>query len=743
VQANHRLRGGTKTTSDADSQHFVAQIDQVEIFELYEDRAIEAQHVLGAITATPEFDTFVVDPLLAEGDEGLRRVRFEQANGWWQRLRVTGEEDDTITFEALTQAARAPMRLMATQRGLVDRFVERALETTADDPRLGQTLFELLVPNDFKPYAPDRRKLALMLNPRAAAIPWELMRDGFDRSPEPLSVSTGMIRQLQVADERLQVLRAPSATALVIGNPIVSDQRFPSLAGAAAEATSVATVLGEQRYDVQLLLEEAADPTSVLTAVHERPWRILHLAAHGVFKFDTGDGREPVSGLVLDDGIFFTAAEADQLRHVPELVFINCCHLGQTRGDASPRVAFHKLAANLATQFIRIGARAVVAAGWAVDDAAAKTFATAFYREMLRGQLYGDAVLTARSETYRRHGSTNTWGAYQCYGDPSFSLFTGTTAWPEDAFVSPHELTVWLEGQARAARQSGTSDELVAALERREAATPASWWCSASLSATAGDAFSQAGQFEKAIDYYERALDAEKATAPMAALEQLANCRVRFAGQLIRHDPPDTDRAKALLKQAEDSLRLLLDIGKTSERYALLGGAMKRRALLPGVKDARRRDALSKMSTAYKMAYDVSCEKGNPAAYALANEIAAEVVLSWHAENGDGHGADLKGLVSELRQQADALTSTRTDTFNLSAAADAELLGALVDRNADDAAWARVEEAFTRVLSRGATPRVRDSMRGQLRFLRQMAENVLPAGEGVVERLDRLDRSIG
>ena len=197
---------------------------------------------------------------------------------------------------------------------------------------------------------------------------------------------------------------------------------------------------------MQLLLEEAAHPMAVLSAVHDKAWRILHLAAHGVFEFDAG-GNEPVSGLVLDNGIFFTAAEADQLRHVPELVFINCCHLGQTRGDGAPQVPFHKLAANLATQFIKMGARAVIAAGWAVDDAAAKTFASAFYRLMLDGELYGDAIRQARRDTYFAHGETNTWGAYQCYGDPSFSLKARRGQSSEDVFVSESELSIWLQGQ--------------------------------------------------------------------------------------------------------------------------------------------------------------------------------------------------------------------------------------------------------------------------------------------------------
>ena len=177
LQANQRLRGGAQaaTNGHGESTTVIAQIDRLDILELYEDRAIEAQHVLGSLSSAPEFDGFVVEELLVKGDEGQRRVRFDQAPGWWQRIRVTSEESGALQFEAVTQTARAPARLRPTQRGLVDGFVQRAIETTASDLKLGHTLFELLVPYDFKPYAPQRRKLALMLNPEAAAIPWELM----------------------------------------------------------------------------------------------------------------------------------------------------------------------------------------------------------------------------------------------------------------------------------------------------------------------------------------------------------------------------------------------------------------------------------------------------------------------------------------------------------------------------------------------------------------------------------------
>ena len=136
-----------------------------------------------ALTQAPEFDGFLVEELLVTGDGGPAAGAVRAG----QRLVAAhaGEEQGGRRRSSSRRSRRRRARrsrLRPTQRGLVDGFVQQAIETTANDPKLGHTLFELLVPNDFKPYAPDRRKLALMLNPEAAALPWELMHDGFDRS---------------------------------------------------------------------------------------------------------------------------------------------------------------------------------------------------------------------------------------------------------------------------------------------------------------------------------------------------------------------------------------------------------------------------------------------------------------------------------------------------------------------------------------------------------------------------------
>jgi len=96
----------------------------------------------------------------------------------------------------------------------------------------------------------------------------------------------------------------------------------------------------------------------------------------------------------------------------------------------------YHLAANLATQFIEQGVQAIIAAGWAVDDEAALTFAQRFYEIFLNGTCFGDAVKEARATTQNIHPTVNTWGAYQCYGDPGYKITHRTDMRERDDTVS-------------------------------------------------------------------------------------------------------------------------------------------------------------------------------------------------------------------------------------------------------------------------------------------------------------------
>jgi hypothetical protein len=757
ARANERLQSPAQDARSADGSAgapVTAYIDRVDVFELYEDRAIEAVYALRSVAQSADLSDFVVEELLVTGDEGLRRARTDTAQDWWQRVRVTSETapggGEGLRFEALTQLARAEARLAATQRRAVEGFVGQAIGTTAADPQLGTTLFELLVPNAFKVYAPDRRKLVLVLDPRSAALPWELMQDRYEKGSRPLSVASGMIRQLLVEAGREQVARAPANSALVIGDPIVTDDRFAPLPGAAQEAQAVAEALAAQGYDVLSLVGAAAHPLAVLSALHEQPWRVVHLAAHGVFEFAPEDESAPVSGLVLDDGIFVTAAEVEQMRHVPELVFVNCCHLGQTRGDAPQEQAFHRLAANLATQFIRMGARAVVAAGWAVNDAAATTFARAFYEALFQGVAFGDAVLRAREQTFAAHGGTNTWGAYQCYGDPAFSLVRVTGVARAEAPAAATEMVYRAQRIARSAREA--DEEACAALrtELQEAIamTPAGWWGSPVLCAAVGEALGELGAFDEAVRYYERVTTAERADAPLRAIEQLASVKVRWAAALASLTPPETRKSARLLNEAERLLKPLLAVGETAERHALMGALQKRRAIV-ATGEARRR-ALSAMREAYAASFAIAGrDRPSAGAYALENRLAADVVAAWRPAGARAAksraAAELDAALALMTDIAGELGRSSTAFFDLSAAANALMLSALAAGALDDARRERIEAAYRGAMRRGVSPRERRSMLDQIGFFAAMARTELeePRRDALVAQLERLAEALG
>ncbi|MCB1034076.1 MAG: CHAT domain-containing protein, partial [Acidobacteria bacterium] len=425
------------------------KIEQLEFIELYEHRAVCACEALSRVAAAARLRgqlILEVEPLLQRVDGGQTDIPCG-GSAWYRRLQIVedpapaGAQDPEAGFRALkftylTDRARAEVRLQPTQRRLVDRFVQHSIASSAWRRSAARTLFELLVPNELKEYAPDDLDLLLVLDRHSAGYPWELMSDDGDDLGEcqPLSVRAGMLRQLASGSFRERPVSPLESTALVIGDPPTGSPRFPPLSGARREAQLVADVLRNQGYSVGEQIGTV--PENIISALFDAPYRLLHIAAHGTYDRE----RPEASGVVLAEGMLLTAAEIGQLRQVPELAFINCCHLGRIE-DPAPEAVGHRnlLAANLGLKLIEIGVRAVVVAGWTVDDRAAETFARVFYEELFAGEDFGRAVKSARQATYRLYPDTNTWGAYQCYGDPAFRLLPRRKAWEYRApsWVSP------------------------------------------------------------------------------------------------------------------------------------------------------------------------------------------------------------------------------------------------------------------------------------------------------------------
>ena len=659
------------------------RIADIELIELYEDRAIQAVHAVQRMREDAELSRqFEIERnlMIATRRGSRRRVSFAEEAGWWQRLQIIEDKQNRLVFHLLTDRARTQAYLQSMQRELVDSFINDAIGQTATDPAIAVTLFEMLIPNELKQRAPEQRDLVLIVNDAAASYPWELMqerRPNITGNPadaqKPVSVQAGMLRQLQSSEFRERVLTTQARTALVVGDP---PSNFIPLPGAVDEAKSVQRKLVENGFEVVSIIRDDENTTlpgeapkelakEILKQLYAHDYRILHLAGHGVYEFvkdpqkanDPGASTDKVSGMVIGASKFLTPAEIRQMRTEPELVFINCCHLGRTE-DKDGGANFPRLAANLATELIRMGVRAVIAAGWAVDDQAAQTFAEVFYGAFLAGTPFGKAVHQARKAIYDAFPHVNTWGAYQCYGDPAFTLASlgahGTASNREYRYASPSEAIVELENIAEDAttgepRRIADLQQVVAKIHQH---LPPAWLKRGDVQATFGKALGELGLFNDAVQHYRKALQAESAQASIAAAEQMYNLMVRHAKEATEPE------ARKLIREAKQGiLRIIETLGKTAERYNLLGSAEKRQ--LNWSKTLREKArVLVAMRDAYKQAHRILTTGGRPRpSIPLLNWLSADILLT-HL----GHRGESPAKVQSHLQEAESTALKRNLT---------------------------------------------------------------------------------
>ena len=475
-------------------------------------------------------------------------------------------------------------------------------------------LFDLLIPDRLKErMRTDAEPLVYIVDAETAQYPWEMLARRSAQGLEMLATRFGVLRQFRTPSLEAPPPRSRVLKAVVIGDPVSNN---PELPGAQAEARLVADLLKSNGYISAPLIRPTA--LEALTQLFDPDCRVLHVAAHGNY-----DSAQPDnSGIVLGQDQFFTTGEVSQLPVLPELVFINCCHLARVDQQlASLEPA--KFAASISQRFIERGVKAMIAAGWAVDDAAAKTFAKKFYSQMLAGERFGEAVLAARQETHARHPGLNTWAAYQCYGDPEFQLELGPAAAPAGAgsrarpepqrvdFCSRSEFLFELRGLVGEASKSDKTgvkpEDLVLKIKAVAAALPPEWKDGEMLTALA-DAWASVGRIDDAIAGYRSAFQHWDGKAPLRAIEQFINRLDRDTARQLGDLPKDAKPAARteLEERRQTALALweqLRALGETSERQALLGGFYKRSAQLA----TNRRIVQSHLKKAYA-AYNRSWE---------------------------------------------------------------------------------------------------------------------------------------
>ncbi|MCK0508780.1 alpha/beta fold hydrolase [Aromatoleum anaerobium] len=575
------------------------RVARLELIELFLDTAISAARAVRELPERIAADLrrleARVEPAeeLREGEGARPRLAVFARFGYWPRLMVTdadrsdesplGGEDDTgrpfplpggvlppparpvatrLKYVFLSERARAETVVQQRQPGLIEALVKNAIGRDEYSADLSRTLFQLMVPLEFKATARDTEKLVLVVDGYTANLPWEMLQ----ADDQPLALKTAIVRKFASTRYRRNPMILTRKVACVIANPSTRGyhaafddpvaaapaphaDRLPDLPGATAEGAAIRDLLAGCGYAVTY--GEGLEALDVFARLFHQPWRILVIAAHGVFRVVARDGRAR-SGVVLSDGLLLTAAEVGQMEIVPELVFLNCCHLGAM---SVQRETANRLAYSLARELIEIGVRCVVVAGWQVNDEAAKVFATTFFDSFVRRcQPFGPAVFAARRSTWERFPQYNTWGAYQAYGDPEHVLEPSageTEGWSAAAMVVPAELVNALDC-VRVALSHEPRD--LATLERELGALlargPAAWQALPEVQAAIGAVYRELGPagFEAARAAYCRALELEDRSGrvPLRIVEQLAELEVR-AGE-AHGDVAPIDRTIARLR---------------------------------------------------------------------------------------------------------------------------------------------------------------------------------------------------
>ena len=682
-------------------------IREFEFVEMYEDWGIEAAKILiQLLEEKPLNDSFKIKNYHINRIPGVRKqVVTAQRTDWWHRLKVESIETSMsldgpkklhLKFTSLTEKARAEESNLPTQKAIVDDLIQQAVSNSSPDRAVVKAMFDMLMPNNFKSYSAELKNILWVVDKESAKYPWELMQDSMDEKQKPIAVRCGMLRQLAVTNYRNNITsNTAKYTAFVIGD---TKSNLPPLPGAQKEATEVNTIFNNNGFSTTFLSK--ASPSEIITALFETNYQILHLAGHG--EFDPNDIQS--SGMVLGENVYLTPAIINQLTNIPDLVFINCCHLGNTGGKESNHSSNrHELAANLGTQLIQMGVKAVVVAGWAIDDAAASTFAKTFYHQLFAGENFGESVQKAREVTYNNHNQSNTWGAYQCYGDPFFEIRPKEEAThiPQHHYVDPIEAIIELENianktDAAAKRTLSRQREKVTQILND---LPKKWLKNGQILEAICNVYLRFGDFydyEKAIHYYELAKSLEKANYSVQLLERLANVKTQYGIKLflahVRGELNGTTDQKGI-KLVEEGI-IMIDhishiVDETVERLSMKGVAYKRLALTKSIQSksvlmdtdcSKAREAalearettLNTALTFFKKAYELDKINGKVNAGALYNQICIEIILA--LDQNEKPDNDLKKLVKVAKEYTEQINKTEATFWDLMAPADFCLL---------------------------------------------------------------------
>ena len=338
-------------------------VTHIEFVEQYQDRALGCLYVLHEMVQEEDqslnvvFEKKKIKKLLGSKE----RLPIDITDEWWTRIHVKLKEYELkevtkgrskegmirgLQFNISTGGAREEQRDLFTSREIIQELIDDMSGNNQWTPQLAKTIFELLVPNDFKEQLKKQANINWIVDKDTASYPWELLQDS-THNARPLCVNAGMVRQLATEHYRVKIKSVAKNSALIIADPDLKGF-VNQLQGALEEGELVAGIFEKAEFNAKKISRGSA--AEIIQVLFSDEYKIIHLAGHGVFNEDPAKG----SGMVIGNNVFLSTREISQMSSVPELVFVNCCHLGKTDGAAE---AFYrhrfKLAANIDTRIDR------------------------------------------------------------------------------------------------------------------------------------------------------------------------------------------------------------------------------------------------------------------------------------------------------------------------------------------------------------------------------------------------------
>jgi CHAT domain-containing protein len=223
-------------------------------------------------------------------------------------------------------------------------------------------------------------------------LPFAALHDGscalVDRFTLSVAPSAGVLARCRERRSR------PNRNSVVMAVP---DPRVPRIL---EEAHLVAQTIP----DAKLLLDEAAS----LEAFHRYgpDCRILHLAAHGIFRRD----NPMFSALQLAD-TRLSMLDLNRMRLNVELLTLSACSTGLTVAVGGDELV------GLMRGFLQAGARSLLVTLWEIDDTSTNEFMLCFYREVGRGSSLAAAVQSAMREIRERYPHPYFWAPFLLVGE--------------------------------------------------------------------------------------------------------------------------------------------------------------------------------------------------------------------------------------------------------------------------------------------------------------------------------------